>query len=776
MRRHRPKAVGAVLLGSSLCLPAHSVEAAVLEEIIVTAQKRQENLQDVPVSVQVLDGERLSALNVTRFDDYLAYLPDVSVNTLGPGQSQIYMRGVSDGGDGNPSGTAPSVAIYLDEQPVTAIGRNLDVYIYDIARIETLPGPQGTLYGASSQAGTIRIITNQPAKGRFASGYDLGISEVSDGAVGYTAEGFVNVPLGERAAVRLVGWSAEEGGWIDVVPGSMTFSRSGITVQNQGNADPRKNTVENDSNDLTNTGARAALAVDLDERWTANLTLIHQEQRADGLFADQPGPNLPGKGKALRFFQDGNSDRWTQAALTVLGHMGFADVTLTSAYLDRDVESKLDYTAYAEYSDYIEPYYTCIAYDLTRCTDPRIQEFEHSKYKRWTSELRLQSDNERTRWVAGLFYTKDEHDYFIQWFIPTIPPENAIPTDRNINGRTDLWFATNQVRTTSERAAFGEFTYHFTDALSGTAGLRWFETQDDLYGFVGSRFSCYDPADGNRIGNGTPTSPDCGGGLASNNDDTTYKLNLAYRFDNDVMVYATYSEGFRPGGINRDNSAIIPQLYKPDLIQNYELGWKSTLAARTVRLNGAIYHMDWREMQLTRFDPSVGSVLGLTANTSGATVNGIEADAQWSVNDALMLSAAFSYNQAKMAHDFFRSTTDTEPVAPEGTDLPFTPDLKYTLGARYRFNAGSLNWYTQSTWSWTDSCWNDLYVGSRTKQDSYGLLNAAVGTTVGKISVELYADNLTDEYAQLYILNTSGQNSVMTNRPRTVGLRLWQRF
>ena len=129
-----------------------------------------------------------------------------------------------------------------------------------------------------------------------------------------------------------------------------------------------------------------------------------------------------------------------------------------------------------------------------------------------------------------------------------------------------------------------------------------------------------------------------------------------------------------------------------------------------------------------------------------------------------------------MAKDFFRSVTDTEPVAPKGTDLPFTPDFKYTLGGRYRFTAGSTHWYAQATWSWTDSCWNDLYVASRTRQDSYGLLNVAVGTQVRDVSVELYGSNLTDEYAQLYVLNTSGQNSVMTNRPLSFGLRLWQRF
>ena len=764
--------IGALLLASG------PVTAQELEEVIVTAQKREQNLQDIPISVQVLGNKELEQLNISDFTDYVQYMPSVSVQVFGPGQNQIYMRGVADGGDGNFSGTAPSVAIYLDEQPVTAIGRNLDVHAYDIARVEAIPGPQGTLFGANSQAGTLRIITNQPDPEKSESGFDLGINTVSGGDIGYSAEGFINIPLSERTALRLVGWYVEDGGWIDIVPGTQTFSRSGITVANSGNDDTNKNTVEKDHNSLTNTGARAALGIDLNENWSATASIIVQSQKSDGLFADQPDEGGPGQGKVLRFFQDDYKDKWGQAGLTIKGDLGFAELTFAGSYLDRDIDYNIDYTAYAEYSAYIEYYYTCVYYDFNNCNDPRIQYENDSELKRSTFEVRLQSSNDsRLDWIAGFFHTDDKHEYFNQWVIPTIPDGNDIPLDRNIQDREDLYFATNQVRETSENAVFGELTWHFNDKLSGLIGARWFQNKDELSGFVGSRFSCYDPEDGNRVGNGTSTSPDCGGGLDSKHDDITFKANLSYEFTDDFMGYVTYSEGYRPGGINREGSEVIPQIYKPDYINNFELGWKSMLADGSVRFNGAVYYMKWDDLQLTRFDiENYGSFLGLTANTNGANVKGIEAQVQWLISEAWSLSFAASYNDAKLDGDFFVGTTDDEPAAPDGTDLPFTPDLKYTLSTRYEFSMGDHDSYLRAAWNWTDDSWNDLFVDDRVQQDSYGILNAAIGMSLGGGSLELFGDNLTNKHAELTRYNRAGDTRVTANRPLTIGLRYWQRF
>ena len=216
--------------------------AATLDTVTVTAQKRVENLQEVPISIQVLGTEQLKNLNVTDFDDYVKYLPSVSYQSAGPGFAQIYMRGVASGGDGNHSGSLPSVGVYLDEQPVTTIQGPLDIHIYDIDRVESLAGPQGTLYGASSQAGTLRIITNKPDPTGFAAGYGLELNSVSHGGIGHVAEGFLNLPMSDRAAIRLVAWNKHDAGYIDNVYGTRTFpswdadSGGNGTIDNAGRA------------------------------------------------------------------------------------------------------------------------------------------------------------------------------------------------------------------------------------------------------------------------------------------------------------------------------------------------------------------------------------------------------------------------------------------------------------------------------------------------------------------------------------------------------------
>jgi outer membrane receptor protein involved in Fe transport len=201
-----------------------AVAASALEEVVVTAQKRSENLQKVPVSIQVLGNEQLENLQVKGFDDYILFMPTVSYTSDGPGYGQIYMRGIASGGDGVHSGSMPSVGVYLDEQPVTTINQILDIHIYDIERIETLSGPQGTLYGQGSQAGTLRIITNKPVIGEFQAGYDIYGDTISHGGSGFGLDGFVNIPINDNMAARLVAWYQDEAGWIDNVEGETEFS------------------------------------------------------------------------------------------------------------------------------------------------------------------------------------------------------------------------------------------------------------------------------------------------------------------------------------------------------------------------------------------------------------------------------------------------------------------------------------------------------------------------------------------------------------------------
>ncbi len=324
----------------------------VLEEVIVTSQKREENLQAVPISIQALDTKKLSELQVSSFDDYARYLPSLSVQSYGPGYAQLYVRGVTNGGDGLKVGSQPLVGVYLDEMPVTTIANNLDVHIYDVARVEALSGPQGTLFGASSMAGTLRIITNKPDPSKFDAGYDLTANKFTAGAGGGKVEGFVNLPIAEHAAVRLVGWGERDGGYINNVaaPAGLTYPTSGTPRTNAG-------LVEKNYNWVNTVGGRGALKLDLNDSWTVTPTLETQHQKANGQFATTPygatvsgtyTATVPGSGdlNISRYYPEYSDDTWWQATLTVQGRIGDFDVIYAGGYLNRDRADIADYTDY----------------------------------------------------------------------------------------------------------------------------------------------------------------------------------------------------------------------------------------------------------------------------------------------------------------------------------------------------------------------------------------------------------------------------------------------
>ena len=348
--------------------PASTAAPAVQEgqdqsEIIITATKREENVQNVPINVIAIGTRRLDQLNISNFEDYTKQLPSVSFLTTQPGVTTVYMRGVSSAGgtnaEGNHSGPLPQVGTYLDEQPVTTIGGTLDVHIYDIARIESLSGPQGTLYGASSEAGTIRIITNKPELGVTTGRVDAELNSVAHGGVGGKIEGMINLPIAPMIAFRGVGFYQHDAGFIDNVFGSRTYCgdtiyedlgdgpvavgcvHNGPTVTNAG-------LEKKNFNDQDTWGGRAALKVDLDDNWTATPTFMYQKTKAGGVFFYDPEL---GDLKIDRFRKEPSRDRFWQAALTVEGKIANFDVTYAGAYMDRKTFAINDYADYTDAYD-----------------------------------------------------------------------------------------------------------------------------------------------------------------------------------------------------------------------------------------------------------------------------------------------------------------------------------------------------------------------------------------------------------------------------------------
>ncbi len=626
-------------------------------EIVITATKREENLQDVPISVTVLGTRKLDQLNISNFEEYSKQLPSVSFQTAQPGYTVVYMRGVATGGDGNHSGSLPSVGTYLDEQPVTTIGGTLDVHIYDIARIESLAGPQGTLFGASSQAGTIRIITNKPEIGATIGRVDGEINKVSHGGIGGNLEGMYNFALGDRAALRVVAFYQKDAGYIDNVLASRTYLYPGGAINFDNSAFTKKNFNTNEVY-----GGRVALKVDLDDNWTVLPQFMYQKQSSKGVwFEDAQLGDL----QVSRFQKEPARDRFWQAALTLEGKVAnFFDVTYAGAYMDRPRYAASDYTDYTDaynqyYIDYYNSYFDTYGYAPSFCTGPGllgcttyqdnagniINPRQHivgtDHFKKMSHELRVATPSDRPiRAIAGAFYQVQTNHIFQDYQV------DNLADNLSVDGYPGSIWVTNQRRKDKDYALFGEVSWDVVPTVTLTAGGRLYKFDNTLYGFAG--FGAGNPG-GYSSGqnrcltvNGLEARNDPGAPLAQGDSgldipcynvadvDSTgkaiprrikdtgkiYRFNAQWKPSEPVMVYATWSKGFRPGGINRQPNT---PGYSPDFLINYEFGWKTTFAGNRIRWNGAIYHQKWEGLQFSYLGPNSLTVIqnGRNANING---------------------------------------------------------------------------------------------------------------------------------------------------------------
>ena len=735
------KTTKATAIASAVLVSANTIaqDDMMIEEVIVSAQKKSENLQNVPISVTTLSADELDSLNIKDFADYVLQLPAASAVQRRPGQGQIFMRGISDGGNVNQSLQGPAVAIYLDESPVTMIGDNLDVHVYDIERVESLTGPQGTLYGAASQAGNLKIITKKPSS-EFDSGFNLSAESTRGGDGSTMVEGFVNIPLSQNAALRFVGFNDRDGGFIDSVNDSITYPVSGITRSNEL-------FVEDNFNDAVKDGYRAALRVDLSENWKLDVNYMGQETSTNGVW--DHNPDELGEYNVSRFYDDKTHDEWTRFSATVTGDLGFADLTFTTSSLERDFEVLSDYSHYS-IDGYVEGYYTCYEYYFGPCVDPSIQ-FENDTHQEYdTTEIRLSSkEGEKFNWIIGAFQTENVTEYDSQWHVPAINPAAAVP------GSDDLYYQTDQVRAEDESAVFGELYYQINDKMELTLGHRKFDNETTLKGFVGTIWwpnSLY----------GSTTRPD---NVNSKYDgsDSISKINLSYQVDNNSMLYITRSEGYRPGGANRTTQ--LGATYDADFLTSTEFGFKSISMDGRLRLNGAMYQMDWDDIQLGWFDSSI-SLLGLVDNIGKANSNGFELDAKYILSDTVSVAVGYANNEAVLKEDYvLRGVVE----AKDGQDLPFTPDTKYNV--TINVDTGDTS-SLQFNYVYVDEMWNDLFYDDREMQDSYGIANLSFTTQVGENStMQIYMDNIFDEVAQLYINSEDIQRLTTVNRPTTVGVK-----
>jgi outer membrane receptor protein involved in Fe transport len=800
-------AASAVLLSAGQALAADA-QSSTVQELVVTAQKREENVQRVPMSIQLLNSTKLQQLGISNFYDYQKFLPSVSFSgasisgTTGgaPGIGNVYMRGVVSGNDGNHSSSLPSVGVYLDEQPITTIGGTLDIHIYDIARVEALAGPQGTLYGASSQAGTLRIITNQPRLGTFEASYDAELNKIDHGAMGDVVNGMVNLPIGDKAAIRLVAWQEHDAGYIDNVKG--TFPAAGIidgvrTFPTSGATETVR--AKNDYNTVNTWGGRAELKIDLNENWTLEPSLMGQDQKTNGFFAYDP--NI-GDLKVSHFRPEFLKDRWYQAGLTIRGEVNNFDIVYTTGFMSRHLASSSDYSDYAFFYDQLFGYGAYITDNSGNFIDPTQQILAQDHFTKQSHEFRISTpQDKRLRAVFGVFYERQTH------FIEQNYAINGLADATSVTGWPGTLWLTEQERTDRDYAAFGEATFDITPKLSLTGGIRVFNARNSLVGFFGfaSSFSshtgeatCFAPG---TVGRAPCTDLD----KTVTENGETHKVNLTYKIDDTKLLYFTYSTGFRPGGVNRRGS--VPP-YAPDWLTNYEVGWKTSWLDNKLRFNGALFWDDWNNIQF--------SALGLNAfteirNAGDARILGAEADINFRPDSHWSFEATGTYTDASLQQDYCGvddpatnlpvtvcpgPLDPNPPQAPKGTALPLTPKFKGSAMGRYDFPLGELNAHVQTVVTYQSSAWPDLRViapnpvtgvldpirSALGLQRGYSTVDFSAGIAKGNWFLDLSLTNAFDTRADLYrfaectVQNCETQPYILTNRPRTVAIKFGQKF
>ncbi|WP_161966126.1 TonB-dependent receptor domain-containing protein [Steroidobacter cummioxidans] len=694
--------------------PSNSVRS--LEEIIVTAQKVEERLRDIPMSITAMTSRDLQALGATQFVDFANTVPSLNFTSSGVGQTQVNLRGITSGYN-----VSPTVGIYVDDVPygsstafVVGAQLALDVGLFDMTRVEILRGPQGTLYGASTMGGLVKYVTNMPDTTAYGGTVRANVSGTQDGGVGYDASSAVNIPLvDDKAALRVGGFYTHNGGYVNNLA---------------------RNDKDVDAADMY--GGRVDFLFAPTDRLSVRLTAFAQDIDRDGSIAADfdrsTGVPIDGKLDQRRQMPETFEQSFRLASATVKYSFDFATLTSISSYQTVSSDAITDFSAL-----YVPAFggpgvFSAVGLARNADTD------------KFTQELRLSGTGSVVDWLIGGFYTKEDSEQFQQ--LQPYDPSGA---------RSPVNLLTLTVPSKYEEyAAFGNLTFHVTDKLDVTGGVRYAHNKQQQ----------------EQLGSGlligvVPVRKD-------SDSVPTYLANVRYRVNDNFMPYVRFATGYRPGGPNAvlndlNGQPMALPTFDDDRLTSYEAGVKVGSADRRFNADVSVYYVDWKDIQIT----AIRNGLGVIANAAKARSEGLEMTLTALPMDDLTIMGTFGYTNAELAAD----APDLGGV--KGESLPDTPSITAALSAEYRFALSNYEAFAGGIVRYVDDRNGsfDLAQGMpQYKLPNYTAVDLRTGMNVGGTRVQLYCRNVTNERGQLSaITGTSvagGPANVSILQPRTYGL------
>jgi len=715
--------------------PDGQAQGMAFEEVIVTAERMSQSAQTAPISVTVLGEQQLQEMGARSFTDYAPSVPALAFQSLAPGEQRILLRGVSDGvGIGLRGDTQNVTGVYIDDMVVSNNVTAPDLNLFDIERIEVLKGPQGTLYGDGSVGGLLRVITKKADPTRFEGSAEATYAAIAQGGSEYAVNGMVNLPVvDDKLAVRLVGQYQSNDGFID---------------------DIERN--QKDVNDLEQTGFRGSVRWVPSDTFSATLSALYQRTELGG--GSDYNVVL---GDLLRatIFGEPVDTKFSLYNATLDWNLGSATLTSSSSYSIYDRSTQTDFTDFL--STILAPL-------------PSVSnQGQHSKS--FAQEVRIATDAQRRlRGVAGLYYFTVDEDSFehdvshglFDLFESAGMPIDGTPFDVG----EDVIFTDQATQERDQVAVFGELTYSITDALSATIGGRWFDDKLTNRDAAGGLVTESEPFDLEKH---------------THDDGQVFRARLADQFTPDVLMYAVASQGYRIGGLNPLNPATIndpsfPPSFDPDKLYNYEIGWKTRWLDQRLTLNGAVFYIDWDNIQIQIPLPTGFSIIG---NAGSAKIQGAELELSILPLDNVELGISGSYIQAELGKDL---VDDSDPLNPviigrEGDQLTGVPKEQGSAYAQWRFPLGdALDGIVRGDVQYVGTI--DRFFG--TDVESYGdytLGNLRFSLQWADVTVTAFVKNIGNERARFFrgqqaTSAPEGREDIYVAQPRTIGVTLSKQF